>query len=71
MVTAWNKDPDKISYLDLVPLQMYMKHHMRAYQVFSDVTPDYAYWYGFAEMYKDLGEIKKLVRIMRATYGKH
>ena len=25
---TWNKSPDKISYRDQVPLQMYMKHHM-------------------------------------------
>ena len=69
--TAWDKDLDKISYIDQVLLQMYMKHRMRAYQGFFHVNPDYAYWYGFAEMYKDLGEIKELARVMRATHGKH
>jgi len=67
--TAWDKDLDKISYIDQVLLQMYMKHRMRAYQGFFHVNPDYAYWYGFAEMYKDLGEIKELAKVMRATHG--
>lgn len=69
--TAWDKDLDKISYIDQVLLQMYMKHRMRAYQGFFHVNPDYAYWYGFAEMYKDLGEIKELAKVMRATHGGH
>ncbi len=69
--TDWNKDYDKISYIDQVLLQMYMKHRMRAYQGFFHVNPDYAYWYGFAEMYKDLGEIKELAKVMRATHGGH
>ncbi len=68
--TAWNKDLDKLSYIDQVLVQMYMKHRMRAYQGFFHVNPDYAYWYGWNEMTKDLGEIKELARVMRATAGK-
>ena len=49
---------------------MYMKHRMRAYQGFFHVNPDYAYWYGWNEMTKDLGEIQELARAMRATHGK-
>jgi hydroxylamine dehydrogenase len=66
---AWDKDLDKFSYIDQVLLQMYMKHRMRAYQGFFHVNPDYAYWYGWAEMTKDLGEIKELAKVMRATHG--
>ncbi|MFP7753368.1 multiheme c-type cytochrome [Thermodesulfobacteriota bacterium B35] len=66
----WNKDLDKLSYIDQVLCQMYMKHRMRAYQGFFHVNPDYAYWYGWNEMTKDLGEIKELARTMRATHGK-
>ncbi len=68
--TPWNKNLDKLSYIDQVLCQMYMKHRMRAYQGFFHVNPDYAYWYGWSEMTKDLGEIKELARIMRATHGK-
>jgi hypothetical protein len=34
------------------------------------VNPDYAYWYGWNEMTKDLGEIQELAKTMRATHGK-
>ncbi|MBL0714906.1 MAG: cytochrome c3 family protein [Desulfosarcina sp.] len=68
--TAWNKDLDKLSFIDQVLCQMYMKRRMRAYQGFFHVNPDYAYWYGWQEMTKDLGEIKELARTMRATHVK-
>jgi hypothetical protein len=55
------------SYIDQVLFQMYMKHRMRAYQAFFHVNPDYAYWYGWAMMVKDLTKIQKLSKTMRAT----
>jgi hydroxylamine dehydrogenase len=57
----------RMSHIDQVLLEMYMKHRMRTYQAFFHVNPDYAYWYGWAMMTKDLGEIKELAHIMRAT----
>ena len=60
---------DNLSYIDQVLLQMYMKHRMRTYQAFFHVNPDYAYWYGWAMMVKDLGEIKELARTMRETHA--
>lgn len=65
---AWDKDLDKLSYIDQVLVQMYMKHRMRTYQAFFHVNPDYAYWYGWNEMTKDLGEIKELAASMRAQH---
>lgn len=65
---SWDKGLDKLSYIDQVLVQMYMKHRMRAYQGFFHVNPDYAYWYGWNEMTKDLGEIKELAKTMRATH---
>jgi hydroxylamine dehydrogenase len=65
---AGKLDSSKISYIDQVLLQMYMKHRMRGYQGFYHINPDYAYWYGYAEMTKDLGEINELARVMRATH---
>jgi hypothetical protein len=55
------------SHIDQVLFQMYMKHRMRTYQAFFHVNPDYAYWYGWAMMVKDLDEIKGLAKTMRAT----
>jgi hydroxylamine dehydrogenase len=54
------------SHIDQILFQMYMKHRMRAYQAFFHVNPDYAYWYGWAMMVKDLDEIKDLAKTMRA-----
>ncbi|MBL7092446.1 cytochrome C [candidate division KSB1 bacterium] len=56
------------SYIEQVLFQMYMKHRMRTYQGFFHVNPDYAYWYGWAMMTKDLGEIRELAETMRVTY---
>jgi hydroxylamine dehydrogenase len=64
----WNEKLDDLSFIDQVLVQMYMKHRMRAYQAFFHVNPDYAYWYGWNEMTKDLGEIKELARTIRATH---
>ena len=60
---------ENISYIDQVLFQMYMKHRMRTYQGFFHVNPDYAYWYGWAMMVKDLGEIKELEKTIRATHA--
>ncbi len=56
------------SYIEQVLFQMYMKHRMRTYQAHFHVNPDYAYWYGWAMMTKDLGHIKELDHTMRATH---
>ncbi len=61
-------DMNKVSYIDQVLLEMYLKHRMRTIQAFFHVNPDYAYWYGWAAMVKDFGEIKELARTMRATH---
>ena len=63
-------DMKKLSYIDQVLFQMYMKHRMRTYQAFFHVNPDYAYWYGWGMMVKDLGEIKELAETMRASHKK-
>ena len=60
---------DNLSYIDQVLFEMYMKYRMRTYQGFFHMNPDYAYWYGWAMMVKDLGEIKELARIMREAHS--
>jgi hydroxylamine dehydrogenase len=59
-----------MSHIDQVLFQMYMKHRMRTYQAFFHVNPDYAYWYGWAMMTKDLGEIQELAHTLRAMQAK-
>ena len=56
-----------LTYIEQVLFEMYMKHRMRTYQGFFHMNPDYAYWYGWAMMTKDLGKIKELAEQMRAT----
>jgi|GEM_PF-2051508 len=68
---AWDKNLDKLSSIDQVLAQMYMKLRLRTYHgFFSMLPPDYAYWYGWNEMTKDLGEIKELANTIRATHKK-
>jgi len=44
---------------------MYMKHRMRTYQGVFHANPDYAYWYGWAAMTKDLDEIREMAEDLR------
>ncbi len=62
-------DLDKATHIEQVLFQMYMKHRMRTYQAFFHVNPDYAYWYGWAMMTKDLVEIQDLAKTMRAEHA--
>lgn len=60
---------EKMSHIDQVLFEMYMKHRMRTYQGFYHVNPDYAYWYGWAMMTKDLAEIQELDRLLRKIHA--
>jgi hypothetical protein len=44
---------------------MFLKHRMRAFQGTFHANPDYALWYGWSAMQRDLTEIKTLAREMR------
>jgi len=46
--------------------EMFLKHRMRAFQGTFHANPDYALWYGWSEMKRDLTEIKELAADMRA-----
>ena len=39
--------------------EMHLKHRMRAFQGVFHANPDYALWYGWSEMQRDLTEIKE------------
>ncbi len=67
---SYKELPGGMAYIEQVLFEMYMKHRMRAYQGFFHVNPDYAYWYGWAMMTKDLGHIKELAAEMRASHKK-
>ena len=41
---------------------MYLEHRMRTFQGTFHASPDYALWYGWSEMQRDLTEIRELAR---------
>lgn len=45
---------------------MFLEHRMRAFQGTFHANPDYALWYGWSEMRRDLSEIRELAGEMRA-----
>ena len=49
---------------------MYLEHRMRTFQGTFHGSPDYALWYGWSEMQRDLTEIRELAEQMR-TDKKH
>jgi len=44
---------------------MFLKHRMRTFQGTFHANPDYALWYGWSEMRRDLSEIKAMAEEMR------
>jgi hypothetical protein len=44
---------------------MHLKHRMRAFQGTFHANPDYALWYGWSEMQRDLTEIKEMAVDLR------
>ncbi|MBI5189376.1 MAG: cytochrome C [Nitrospirae bacterium] len=49
---------------------MLLEHRMRTFQGAFHMNPDYMHWYGWAEMKKDLVEIKEEAAKLRAEHGK-
>lgn len=47
---------------------MYLEHRMRTFQGTFHASPDYAMWYGWSEMQRDLTEIKELAATMRRDH---
>jgi hypothetical protein len=44
---------------------MFLEHRMRAFQGAFHANPDYALWYGWSEMQRDLAEIKEMAAELR------
>ncbi len=63
--------PDLLTFHDSpTPIEnklfvMYLEHRMRTFQGTFHANPDYALWYGWSEMRRDLTEIKQLAAEMR------
>lgn len=47
---------------------MFLEHRMRAFQGTFHASPDYALWYGWSEMQRDLAEIRELDRDLRRAH---
>ena len=66
--------PDLLTFHDSpTPIEnqlfvMYLKHRMRAFQGTFHANPDYALWYGWSEMRRDLTEIEHIAAEMRKNH---
>ena len=49
--------------------EMHLKHRMRAFQGTFHMNPDYALWYGWSEMVRDLSEIEEKAAELRRLHG--
>ncbi|MBT7616379.1 MAG: cytochrome C, partial [Calditrichaeota bacterium] len=45
--------------------KMFLKHRMRTFQGTFHASPDYALWYGWAEMVQDVSDIKEAALVIR------
>jgi len=71
-----NAFPDLLTFHDAPTLieqrlfEMHLKHRMRAFQGAFHANPDYALWYGWSEMVRDLQHIREEARELR-RYAEH
>lgn len=47
---------------------MFLEHRMRTFQGTFHANPDYALWYGWSEMQRDLTEIKEMAKELRKSH---
>jgi len=68
--------PDLLAFHDAATLieqklfVMFLKHRMRTFQGGFHQNPDYALWYGWSEMVRDLTEMRHLASDLRRRAGK-
>jgi cytochrome c553 len=48
--------------------KMFLEHRMRTFQGTFHANPDYAFWYGWSEMQRDLSEIKESAKKLRVSH---
>jgi len=48
--------------------EMHLKHRMRAFQGTFHANPDYAFWYGWSEMVRDLTDIREMAAELRSKH---
>jgi len=68
--------PDLLEFYDSkTPIEetlyeMFMDHRMKTFQASFHMFPDYATWYGYAKMKKDLVEINAMAKEMRREHAR-
>jgi hypothetical protein len=62
---------DAPTHIEQRLFEMHLKHRMRAFQGVFHSNPDYALWYGWSEMVRDLSAIKELAENMRHHAMEH
>jgi hypothetical protein len=66
--------PDLLAFQDAPTVveqrlfEMHLEHRMRAFQGIFHSNPDYAFWYGWSEMVRDLAEIRERAEQLRAQH---
>ncbi|KPK81108.1 MAG: cytochrome C [Gemmatimonas sp. SM23_52] len=69
--------PDLLTFQDApTPIEqrlfvMHLEHRMRTFQGTFHANPDYAFWYGWSEMQRDLTEIKAMAEELRGKHAEH
>jgi hypothetical protein len=58
---------DAPSVIEQRLFEMHLKHRMRAFQGAFHANPDYALWYGWSEMVRDLSDIQRMALEMRSA----
>jgi hydroxylamine dehydrogenase len=61
---------EKATVIEQKLFVMYLEHRMRTFQGTFHGSPDYALWYGWSEMQRDLTEIRELAADMRRAQTK-
>jgi len=54
--------------IELELFKMFLEHRMRTFQGTFHANPDYAFWYGWSSMQRDLTDIKEMARELRISH---
>jgi hypothetical protein len=59
---------DAPTVIEQTLFEMHLKHRMRAFQGVFHANPDYALWYGWSEMVRDLSEIREKAKELKEKH---
>ena len=54
--------------IELELFKMFLEHRMRTFQGTFHANPDYAFWYGWSSMQRDLTDIKEMAKELRISH---